>query len=184
MNKSGTLKIQTDRLILRRFIYEDADEMFNGWCNDPEVTRFLTWAPHGSVEVTRMLLNEWIPQYEAGDCFNWGIEVKETGRLIGNISVVHYREEVASADIGYCMNRDYWGKGYMPEALKAVMDYLFDIVGMNRVAATHDLNNPKSGRVMEKAGMTKEGVLRQAGYNMQGVCDVVWYSMLKSDRNK
>ena len=70
----------------------------------------------------------------------------------------------------------------MPEALKAVLDYLFDTAGMNRVAACHDVNNPKSGRVMEKAGMKKEGVLRQSGKNNQGICDAVWHAMVRIDR--
>ena len=184
MNKVGTRTIETDRMILRRFKTEDAQEMFDGWCNDPEVTKFLTWAPHGSVEVTKMLLNDWVPRYENGDYFNWGMELKETGKLIGNISVVQVREDIGEALIGYCMSRAYWGNGYMPEALKAVMDYLFDVAGMNRVVATHDVNNPKSGRVMDKAGMKYEGTLRQAGLNMQGICDSVYHSMIRSDREK
>ena len=69
----------------------------------------------------------------------------------------------------------------MPEALRAVIAYLFEEAGLNRVAACHDVNNPKSGRVMQKAGMTREGVLRAAGRNNQGICDEVWYSILKSE---
>ena len=84
--------------------------------------------------------------------------------------------------MGYCMSRAFWGRGIMPEALKAVMAYLFDEVGLNRIAACHDANNPKSGRVMEKAGMKREGVLRQAGKNNMGICDEVWYAAIKSDR--
>ena len=61
------------------------------------------------------------------------------------------------------MSRTYWGKGLMPEALAAVMSYLFDVAGVNRVAGCHDVNNPRSGRVMDKAGMQQEGVLRAAG---------------------
>ena len=70
----------------------------------------------------------------------------------------------------------------MPEALKAVTDYLFDVVGINRLMATHDVNNPKSGRVMQKAGMKYEGTLRQAGQNIQGICDASVYSIIRSDR--
>lgn len=184
MNKTGTQKIETERLILRRFVIEDADDMFNGWCNDPEVSKYLTWPPHGSVEVTKSLLNAWIPEYEKGDYFNWVMEFKETGKIIGNISVVLVREDIGEALIGYCMSRKYWGNGYMPEALKAVIDYLFDVADMNRVCATHDVNNPKSGRVMQKAGMKYEGTLRQAGLNMKGICDSVCYSVIRSDREK
>ena len=182
MKDAGTQAIETKRLILRRFTVEDADDMYNNWASDPEVTEFLTWPPHGSVEVTRTLLEDWVSRYEDGTYFNWVMENKETGHAIGNISVVQLNEKVESAEIGYCMSRALWGQGYMPEALKAVMDYLFDTVGLNRVAATHDSNNPKSGRVMDKAGMKLEGTLRAAGRNNHGICDKVYHSMIRSDR--
>ncbi len=182
MNKTGTQKLETDRLILRRFVIEDAEDMYRNWASDPEVTKFLTWPTHASADISRMLLNDWISRYETGDYFNWAMEWKETGRVIGNISVVRLREDIDEAEIGYCMSRACWGRGIMPEALKAVLDYLFDTAGMNRVSACHDANNPKSGRVMEKAGMKQEGVLRQSGKNNQGICDAVWHAMIRSDR--
>ena len=79
------------------------------------------------------------------------------------------------------MRKKWWGQEIMPEALKAVITYLFDEVGFNRVAACHDSDNPKSGRVMEKAGMKFEGILRAAGINMNGICNTVWYSILKEE---
>jgi RimJ/RimL family protein N-acetyltransferase len=112
------------------------------------------------------------------------MEYKNTGKVIGNISVVKLIESIDAAEMGYCMSRAYWGQGLMPEALRAVMDYLFDVVGLNRVAACHDANNPKSGRVMEKAGMKLEGILRAAGKNNLGICDDVWHAMIRSDREK
>ena len=160
MNKAGTQTIETDRLILRRFRSEDSEGMYANWASDPEVTRFLTWPPHTSVDVTKSLLADWLSRYEDGGYFNWVIEHKETGAVIGNISVVKLNERTEAADMGYCMSRTYWGQGLMPEALTAVTDYLFDVIGLNRVAACHDANNPKSGRVMEKAGMRLEGILR------------------------
>ena len=182
MVKAGTQTIETDRLILRRFTIDDAEDMYNNWASDPEVTKFLTWPTHSSVDVSRYVLNDWVPHYEEGDFFNWAMELKENGQVIGNISVVEVKERTEAADMGYCMGRAYWGRGLMPEALKAVMDYLFDVVGLNRVAACHDVNNPKSGRVMDKAGMKREGILRGAGRNNRGICDEVWHSMIRSDR--
>ena len=181
MNKIGTETIETKRLILRRFTTDDAEDMFNNWASDPEVTKFLTWPTHADVEVTRGLLTDWVSKYEDGDYFNWAIEYKETGSVIGNISVVHLNENVDGAEIGYCMSRSYWGKEIMPEALKAVIDYLFEKAGFNRIAACHDVNNPKSGRVMDKAGMKREGTLRAASKNNQGICDVTYHSILRSD---
>ena len=182
MNKAGTQRIETQRLILRRFRVEDAENMYHNWASDPEVTRFLTWPEHASVEVTKSLLSLWVSRYESGDYFNWAMEYKETGEVIGNISVVKLIEEIAAADMGYCMGKAYWGQGLMPEALEAVMNYLFDVVGLNRVAASHDVNNPKSGRVMDKAGMKQEGILRAAGKNNLGICDVVMHSAIRADR--
>ena len=182
MNKTGTQRLETHRLVLRPFRIGDAEDMFANWASDPEVTRFLTWPAHSSVEVTRMVLNSWIPRYEDGGFFNWAIELKETGRVIGNISVVRLDENVDAAELGYCMSRALWGRGIMPEALRAVIDYLFDTAGLNRIAACHDVNNPKSGRVMDKAGMKAEGVQRGAGRNNQGICDHIWHAILRSDR--
>ena len=181
MNKAGTQRIETQRLILRRFKMEDADDMFHNWASDPEVTRYLTWPVHSSVDVTKTVLKEWVPMYEDGGYFNWGMEYKETGEVIGNISVVKLNENTEAADMGYCMSRAYWGRGLMPEALKAVMAFLFDVVGLNRIAACHDVNNPKSGRVMDKAGMKLEGILRRAGKNNLGICDEVWHAMTRED---
>lgn len=183
MKKTGTRTLETSRLILRRFTIEDADDMYNNWASDSEVTEFLTWSPHPNVDFTRQLLKDWISKYEDGAYFNWVIELKENGQAIGNISVVELNEKLEAAEIGYCMSKNYWGQGIMPEALKAVADYLFDVVELNRVAACHDANNPKSGRVMDKAGMKLEGTLRATGKNNKGVLyDKVWHSMINSDR--
>jgi RimJ/RimL family protein N-acetyltransferase len=182
MNKTGTQALETRRLILRQFRPEDADDMYRNWASDPEVTRFLTWPAHSNVEVTRMILEDWVSRYGDGGFFNWAVVWKETGSVIGNISVVHLEEAIGEAEIGYCMGRAFWGRGIMPEALRAVMDYLFDTVGINRIMAGYDVNNPKSGRVMEKAGMKPEGVRRAAGRNNQGICDVACYALLRGDR--
>ena len=181
MENKGTKRLETDRLILRQFKIEDAEDMHNNWTTDAEVTRFLTWSPHPDIEFTKGLLENWIGKYSEPTWYNWAIELKETGEVVGNISVVKLNERIEAADIGYCMGKAWWGKGIMPEALRAVIAYLFEKVGLNRVAACHDVNNPKSGRVMQKAGMTREGVLRAARRNNQGICDEVWYSILKSE---
>ncbi|MCI9370983.1 MAG: GNAT family N-acetyltransferase [Lachnospiraceae bacterium] len=181
MNNKGTKTLETDRLILRQFRHEDAENMFKNWASDSEVTKFLTWPPHPNVNATKAVLNSWIDRYSELSVYNWGLEWKETGEVMGSISVVKLDEAIEAADIGYCMGKAWWGRGIMPEALRAVIAYLFNEVGLNRIAACHDVNNPKSGRVMQKAGMKQEAVLRAAGINNLGVCDEVWYSILKEE---
>ena len=181
MQKTGTITLKTARLILRRFAPDDAEDMYRNWASDPEVTKFLTWPCHASPEASRALLEQWEAQYEYSDYFSWAIEDGNTHQVIGSIAAMHLNEEIGSVEIGYCLSRRYWGQGIMPEALIAVMRYFFEAVGINRISAYHDVNNPKSGRVMEKSGMKYEGTLRQAGKNNQGICDLVLRAALRSE---
>ena len=145
-----SLRLETCRLILRPFTETDAEDVFINWASDPQVTQYLTWPAHPNAEVTRKVVSDWVSGYADGGNFNWAIEWKETGRVIGGISVVRLEEATDEAEIGYCLGRAFWGRGIMPEALRAVMDYLFDTAEINRISAGHDVNNPKSGRVMER----------------------------------
>ena len=178
----GTKTIETERLILRQFTMEDADAMFRNWCNDDEVTRYLTWPTHESVEITKMVLSDWTSHYAEPDYYQWAIVLKENGsEPIGSIGVVRINPATECAEIGYCMSRAHWRKGIMPEALNALVDFLFDEVGFNRIEATHAADNPASGRVMEKAGLRYEGTLRQSGKCSAGIVDMVWRAILKQD---
>lgn len=180
MNHKGTQTLETERLILRRFTVDDAPAMYAGWCADPEVTRYLTWEPHPNADATRQLLETWVTDYERPETYNWVLEMKGAG-IIGNCSVVRIDESIDECELGWCMNRRYWGQGYMPEAARAILRYLFDEVGANRVAAKHDVENPKSGRVMAKIGMRFEGVRRQGFRGTRGIRDTACYAILKSD---
>ena len=181
MENKGTKRLETDRLILRQYRMSDAEDMFNHWASDPEVTKYLTWPAYTEVEMANVRIAEWISNYSDPAFYNWAIELKQEGFIVGCISVVRLNETVESADIGYCMGKAWWGRGIMAEALQAVVDYLFAEVGMNRIAASHDKNNPNSGRVMDKAGMQVEGILRASGQNQTGICEMVWHSILRSE---
>lgn len=181
MNHTGTVRLESPRLILRPFAAEDADMMYQNWASDEEVTKFLTWPPHGDKKVTRRLILQWVQEYEKKNYYNWVIELKETGEVVGSIAVVNVKENILGAELGYCLGTKWWGKGIMPEAGKAVVEHLFMQVGFQRIAAAHDKNNPKSGRVMQKMGMTCEGTLRKGGFSNQGIIDEVWYSILREE---
>lgn len=183
MKHLGTKQIETDRLILRRFTVDDAPKMYENWASDEEVAKYLTWPAHAGEDVTAELLAGWTACYREMNYYNWCMQLKEDGELIGNISVVEMKEQVQSATMGYCIGRKYWHQGFTSEALKAVMDFLFDEVGVNRVEAIHDARNPHSGQVMKKCGMLYEGTKIEAGFNTSGICDEVQYGLTKKLRN-
>lgn len=181
MESKGTKKLETERLILRQFKLNDAEAMHQNWASDTEVYKYLMRPANEDFEATKTQLKEWVDGYTDLDKYNWGVEWKETGELIGNILVVELQKSIDAVEVGYRMGKAWWGKGFMPEALRAVIEYFFDEVGVNRIAARHDAENPKSGRVMEKAGMKREGVLRASARNNLGIRDAVWYSILKEE---
>lgn len=183
MKNCGTQRIETDRLILRRYKIEDADAMYKNWASDSEVTKFLTWQPHPSVDVSRSIIEDWLKKYSDEKYYQWAIVLKDNGNEpIGGISVVHMNEDISMVHIGYCLGRAWWRRGIMSEALKAVTDFMFDTVEVNRVEARHDPRNPNSGKVMQKCGMKYEGTLRSADRNNQGICDACYYARLRSER--
>ena len=156
--------------------------MYKNWASDPEVTRFLTWPVHSGVEVTEQVLKSWVDGYEKDDFYQWAIVPKELSEPVGSISVVSCKETAGIAHIGYCIGKRWWHRGFTSEALQAVIDFLFDEVGAQRVEARHDINNPHSGGVMRKCGMKYEGTLRRSDINNQGLCDACWYAILNDER--
>ena len=181
LTHKGTQTIETSRLTLRRAVCEDAEPMFRNWASDPEVTKYLTWPTYEKVETAHQILNLWASEYEKPNYYQWMIVLKELGEPIGSISVVRQNDRVEEAEIGYCIGSHWWHRGIVPEALTAVIMYLFEEVGMNRVAARHDPNNPNSGRVMRKCGMKYEGTHRACDRNNQGICDAAQYAILRSE---
>lgn len=178
----GTVMLETERLILRPFKISDAAAMYANWASDPQVTKFLTWQPHESAEATAELLSQWVPQYAQPDYYNWAIALKDDPeQVIGGISVPEQNPRAESVTIGYCLGRKWWGKGIMPEAFKAVIRFFFETEGAGRVQAFHDIQNPNSGKVMEKCGLRKEGTLRRYGWNTQGICDECIWAIVAED---
>ena len=182
MRHLGTNVVETPRLVLRPFAREDAQAMFDNWASDPAVTKFLSWPTYRSVEDAHSILNVWLENYEKPDFYQWAIVLKELNQPIGSIGVVNSDDRVDMVEIGYCIGRNWWGRGIMPEALSAVMEYLFDEVGMQRIEAGHDPDNPASGAVLRKCGLEYEGTLRRRIRSNRGITDVAWYSILKEER--
>ena len=181
LKHSGTQTLETKRLILRPFTVDDTPAMYKNWASNDTVTRFLTWPTHTSADTTKMLLTDWVSNYAKPDYYQWAIVLKDINEAIGSISIVHTNEDIDMVEIGYCIGQNWWHQGITSEALAAVIPFCFEELGANRVQAKHDVNNPNSGKVMAKCGMTYEGTLRAASKNHQGICDICVYSILKSE---
>ncbi len=181
MEHKGTVKIETERLLLRAFTEQDSKPAFANWTNDSKVTEFLRWPAHRELAVTEKVLEDWIEHYRDPAFYQWAIVLKELGEPIGCISAVGMDEQVGMVHIGYCIGSRWWRKGYTSEALAAVISFFFREVKASRIESQHDPNNPNSGKVMEKCGMKKEGVLRKADWNNKGIVDACVYGILADE---
>ncbi len=151
------LVIETDRLIMRKPVPEDAPVIFESYVQDLEVTRYLTWSNVQTLEETRAFIERGMLAWERGSAYTWGITLKESGALIGMIDV---RIE-SHANLGYVLARPYWNRGFMTECVRAIADWALSQEEICRVWAVCDVENVASARVLEKAGMEREGILRR-----------------------
>ncbi len=142
MEHKGTVMIETDRLLLRRFEEADIEAAFRNWMSDEKVTKFLRWPTHKSVKTSEEILKGWI-------C--------------------------------YCIGSKWWHQGIVSEAFTGIIPFLFNDIKVNRIESQHDPNNPNSGKVMLKCGLTYEGTLRQADFSNQGIVDASIYSLLSHE---
>jgi len=137
---------------------EDAPAIFDGWAQDREVTRHLAWRPHQSIQETQTFIQRCLAAWESRARFPYVISLRESGEVIGMIDP---RIEVPKVEIGYGARRSHWGKGYVTEAVGAIIEWAFQQPSIHRVYATTDVDNAASQRVLEKAGMQCEGILRK-----------------------
>jgi len=150
-------RIETERLILRRCGMSDARPIFEAYAQDEEVTRFMTWRPHTNIRQTKTYLKTMVEAWDEGTEFTWVILLKNHS-LIGAIGC---RMMQFKAEAGYVLARPSWNNGYATEAFRALVNWLIAQPEIYRVGAVCDIENPASARVMEKAGMQREGVLRR-----------------------
>lgn len=136
----------------------DAELIFHAYAQDEEVTKYLTWRPNRTVDETRAFVCSCLTGWREKKSFHWVIVNKATEELLGMISA---RVDGPKWELGYVLARPHWSRGYMTEVVKAVIGYALSQPGIYRVWSVCDIENVASARVMEKAGMTKEGTLRR-----------------------
>ena len=184
LNHKGTVIIETDRLLLRRFAMKDASSVFHNWASDIEISRYMRWAPHGNMEETKKVIHGWIDSYYKKSFYQWAITLKGIEEPIGAIGLFIVNENDLCGDVGYCISKEYWGQGITTDALKAIISFAFDRIGFNRIETYHSIHNPASGRVMQKAGMTFEGIAKQKYRSISGFEDSNMYAIIREDYKK
>ena len=181
MEHKGTVRIETERLVLRRFVMEDVPAAFRNWESDEQVTRFLRWQAYHEEEGVAAVMRDWVDSYKNPSFYQWAIEWKEIGEPVGSISVVGMDERTEKVHIGYCIGSKWWHRGITSEALAAVIPFFFEEVKVNRIESSHDPRNPNSGSVMKKCGLKYEGTLRKADWNNTGIVDCCMYGLLREE---
>ena len=170
--------LQTERLILRGWRLDDLDDFYE-YSQSPDVGPMAGWEPHSGKDVSLNILKSFIEKDEV-----WAITLKETGKAIGSLGL-HPEENKGNyyaKSVGFVLSPDYWGKGYMTEAVKRVIQYVFDEMSVDILTVFHFPHNLRSKRVIEKCGFEYEITLKQTQKIYDGqVFDSVCYSLLKSD---
>ncbi|MBQ5648645.1 MAG: GNAT family N-acetyltransferase [Clostridia bacterium] len=169
-------QLYTDRLILRRMTKRDAADMYE-YSHLSEVTEYLLWHPHSSIDHTKTYLSYLEKDYRMGNFYDWGVTLRDSGKLIGTCGFTTIDTVNMCGEIGYVLNPSYWGNGIACEAVDAVMQFGFDL-RLHRIEAKYIIGNERSRRVMEKCGMTFEGIRRSSmfvkgQYRDIGVCSIL-----------
>lgn len=173
--------IETERLRLRELRADDENDIHE-YASDPEVVRLMIWGPN-TRDLTREFLDrslqaqtQW-PRPEVG----LAIELKSERHLIGSIGLRLKDEANRTADIGYVLNRKYWGRGYMTESARAILEVAFKHLKLHRVWATCDTRNRASYRVMERLGLRREGLFVKNAMEKGEWRDTYLYAILAEE---
>lgn len=171
-------RLVTDRLVLRKLKEDDAEAMFNNWCNDPQVAQYTLWAAHENVETTKKLVRTWLDEYKNPNTVRFIITLKDDDEPIGSIDIVDFHNSIP--EVGYCLSRKHWNKGYMTEACMAFINYLFEL-GYPKILIRANVRNIASNKVIEKCGFKfthKENIEHRSEVRPEYVV-VNWYELYK-----
>lgn len=171
-------RLESERIILRPVSIEDAEDIYE-YASDEETTRFV-FDTHQNLEATKNVIAEYFAKDPIG---KYALVLKENNKMVGTIDL---RVDMThkKAELGYTLNKKFWGNGYITEAANLLLELGFNIIGLERIYAMYDSKNKASGRVMERLGMTREGVLRKNRLVKNEFSDDVCYSILKEEYMK
>jgi len=180
--------LNTDRLVLRRMSKRDASDMYE-YSHLDKVTEYLLWHSHGDLDHTKRYLSLLEKDYRMGNFYDWGVTLKDTGKLIGTCGFTSIDTQNLCGEVGYVFNPDFWGMGLASEAVSRVMEYGFAELRLHRIEAKYIIGNDKSRAVMERCGMSFEGVRRSSmlvkgSFRDIGVCSILSSEFYGRRRNE
>lgn len=176
MNLIGTKNIYTQRLLLRRFTLNDAQSMFENYCHDEDICKYLTWNPHKDIDETKELLTDVFTKYN-DTTYRWAITLLDNPDkgVIGSIDMVKLDVENGVAEFGYCVSKEFWNKGIMTEAYKTVIEFFFNELKGLKVESCFQIGNFASEQVMIKCGLKKSGRREEATLPLKNKKVIIQY---------
>lgn len=177
----GTRSIETNRLLLRRFSFDDCGDMLKYWAADERIQKSYGEPVYSTEEEVMGLLEKYIGNYERNDCYRWAVIEKSSGCCIGQIAFFLVDSRNNFVEIEYCIGMDFQQKGYATESTRAVIKYGFEQAGFHKLQICCRSNNLPSKRVIEKCGFVYEGALRDYFYIDGKYYDRLYYSILKDE---
>ena len=159
-------RIETERLLIQRLRYEDAEEIFYSYATKPEATKYLSWQTHQTIEDTRSFLRYAVEGWTWGTDYSFSVRLKGTNQFIGSFGVINDKGKV---QFGYVITPSKWGNGYATEVVTRMMDILREQENVFRIGTFVDSENVGSQKVLRRAGLVPEAIL------------VKWYCFVNQD---
>lgn len=181
LNHIGTQIIETERLILRPFEYEDNEAMLKYWIADEKIQSMYSEPTYTTKESVKELLDKYISSYKNNDYYRWAVISKDNNECIGQIAFFFVDSNNNFAEIEYCIGTEFQCKGLATEATKAIIDFGFKKINLHKIQICHKSINIPSKRVIEKCGFNFEGALRDYFFINGKYVDRLYYSILENE---
>ena len=176
-------ELTTPRLTLRKMLVSDTEDMY-AYAGRLEVTQYLTWYPHPDRGYTKEYLQYLGNRYAAGMFYDWAIVYEPDCKMVGTCGFTSFNCSADSAEVGYVLNPEYWGKGIAREALQRVLRFGFEELGLHRIEAKYIQGNERSRKLMERVGMKFEGIMREGMLIKGNYVDIGTCAILAKEWNE
>jgi RimJ/RimL family protein N-acetyltransferase len=172
--------ITTPRVVLRWISEDDIDSLYEIF-SSPQVMRYWSSPPLADREAAAELQREIAGGNESETMFKWGIALRDSNTVIGTTTLFNLSLDNGRAELGYAMAHAHWGKGYMNEALTALVSHAFEVMELRRLEADVDPRNAASIRTLERLGFQREGFLRERWHVNNEIQDAFFYGLLRRE---